>query len=619
LLHAQTADQTADQIAVVGARGAQIYELLAELQLDANQLDTEQSGEAQPAGTALAPGALLMIQGRSADGQYLYVQTETRSTGWVAARALLVVNVDSLPILAQPATATAAESDNSTSLEPKLEPILEASPTTRQGAGAEPTLLATPTPVHGAQTDPANASSVFAVVALTNARLNLRAGPATSYPILTKAAPGSRWAVIGQTKAGDWLELRALDDSEAGWAAMSYLALEGSGALPIVTDFPTALILLPTATATNGSLLSATSDETTNASGRTLLPTPAKTTDTNASILAENSTANLATPGKTGLSGTLAFQDRIGGTIYLYDLDRDTLQPLTSGIDPAISPDGQRIAFTRDGGAGGLYVINRDGSDEARIYNDHPLLRAPSWSPDGQWIVFSRANGFEDCRVVRGSVCLPDDAIIESLPEGLQNDAEVHNLVKGIPNQRTYHTALARIAPDGSGYRDIPALDYAAAPDWNAAGIVYQSNAGIQRTADEAEVRSVEIANDPLTGYFHDPDWQPTTANGWGRIVFHRKQGSHWQIYAVNPDGSGLTALTRPVTALVDELPSNVSPAWSPDGRSIIYLSNRNSIESAGAWHFWVMNADGSEQRMLPIDIVLAYTYSSEQMVSWAE
>jgi hypothetical protein len=29
------------------------------------------------------------------------------------------------------------------------------------------------------------------------------------------------------------------------------------------------------------------------------------------------------------------------------------------------------------------------------------------------------------------------------------------------------------------------------------------------------------------------------------------------------------------------------------------------------------MNADGSDQRMLPIDVVLDYSFSSEQMVSW--
>jgi len=578
-----TSAQSTDQIAVVSAQGALL-----------------QRTAPQPL-LPLSPGALLSVEGRSADNQFLYVQTEDRQQGWVDVRALLVVNVSALPILEM--AATAADTSLPTTL------LLTA---TTDSAAVQPPpsiLQATPLPATGETTLVATPiSAISARVILTDSRLNLRGGPGIAYPVVAKAEPESRWVVKGQTKAGDWLELQSPDGRASGWAVMSYLVLEGSGALPVINDFPPP----PTASASSVTLLPTASANSATAPRRLLQPTPVADTDLSTAQTAP--TLQERAPGKSGLSGTLALQDQIGGTIYLYDLNQDTLQPLTSGIDPAISPDGQRIAFTRDGGEGGLYLINRDGSGEQRIYNDHPLLRAPSWSPDGQWIVFSRANGYEDCRVVRGSVCLPDETIIESLPEGLQNDAEIHNLVKGIPNQRTYHTSLARIAPDGSGYRDIPALDYAAAPDWHANGIVYQSNAGIQRTADEADVRSVEIANDPLVGYFHDPDWQP----GGGRIAFHRKQGSHWQIYAVNPDGSGLVALTRPVTALVDELPSNVSPAWSPDGQQIIYLSNRNSIESAGAWHFWVMNADGSDQRLLPIDLILNYTFSSEQMVSWS-
>ncbi len=578
--------QSTDQVAVVSAQGGVL-----------------QGAEQQTLGP-LVPGALLSVQGRSADSQFLYVQTEDRRRGWVDVRALLVVNVNKLPIVEM--------ADPTDTMLPATELLTTTTITTMTtNSNSQPTtltLLATPiAPIaaNGGTTLVATpASAISAIVTLTDSRLNLRGGPSAAYAVVAKAEPGSRWAVKGQTKAGDWLQLQSLTGDEGGWAAMAYLQIEGGGALPVITDFPA----VPTAAAN----AMASTD-------RILLPTPAALTTIDQRISTDvTAAAPSVAAGKTGLSGLLAFQDRNGGTIYLYDLNQDTLRPLTGGIDPAISPDGRRVAFTRDGGEGGLYVINSDGSGEQRIYNDHPLLRAPSWSPDGQWIVFSRANGFEDCRVVRGSVCLPDDAILDSLPEGLRNDAETQNMVKGIPNQRTYHTSLSRIAPDGGGYRDIPALDYAAAPDWNANGIVYQSNAGIQRTADESDVRTVEIANDPLTGYFHDPDWQPGPKGSPGRIVFHRKQGSHWQIYGVNPDGSGLAALTRPVTALVDELPSNVSPAWSPDGQQIIYLSNRNSIESAGAWHFWVMNADGSEQRLLPIDVVLDYTFSSEQMVSWA-
>lgn len=551
------------QIGVVGARGVVLHHALTQQPL-----------------VQLPPGALLTIKARSVDGQYLYAQTEDRQSGWVAAGELLIVDVSGLPMMTLP------DADS---------PLLTAAVTgtlmtTTVAAlnGTIPqavTLIPTVIPAEAVNV-PANA--VTALVTVQGSRLNLRRGPAVAYPLVGKADSGSRWVVIGRNAADDWVQLQPLGGGTAGWAAANYLQIEGAlASVPVITDLPPP----PAPTA------------------RTLQPTP-----TPGSMASSTSSGEgVEAVGKTGLAGTLVFQDRIGGTIYLYDLGQDTLRSLTSGIDPALSPDGRQVAFTRDGGGNGLYVINVDGSDERVIYRDHPLLRAPKWSPDGRWIVFSRSNGYEDCRTVQGSVCLPDSAIVEALPEELQGDIVVNKLVRDLPNQRAYHTVLARISPTGSDYRDIPSLDYAAAPDWNERGIVYHSNAGIQRTADEAGARSVQVANDALIGYFHDPAWQP----GGGRIVFHRKQGSHWQIYAVNPDGSGLVALTRPVTALVDELPSNVSPAWSPDGRHILYVSNRNSIESAGAWHFWVMNADGSEQRMLPIDVILDYTFSSEQMVSW--
>ncbi len=546
-----------DQIAVVGAQGATLQHSLTQAAL-----------------AQLAPSVLLTVKARSTDGQLLYVQTETRQLGWVAAADLLVADVNRLPVMSAPL------------LSPANGATLTLTATLTQTVLLVPTVVA----ASGVR---APTDAVTALVTLQDSRLNLRSGPGVAYPVVAKAEPGSRWAVVGRNAAADWFQLRALHGGDSTWAAATYLQIAGDAAtLPAITDLPAP----PEPTV------------------RTLMPTPAAST---ASAVATPSTASamISAPqsGKTGLTGTLVFQDRIGGTIYVYDLGQDTLRPVTGGIDPALSPDGRQIAFTRDGGGNGLYVINIDSSDERLIYNERPLLRAPSWSPDGQWIVFSRSNGYDDCRILRGSVCVPDDAILESLPPELQMDAEVTRLLRGIPNQRAYHSLLARISPAGSDYRDIPAMDYAAAPDWNEAGIVYQSNAGIQRTADEGDARSVVVANDALLGYFHDPAWQP---NG-GRIVFQRKQGSHWQIYIVNPDGSGLDALTRPVTALVDELPSNVSPTWSPDGQYILYLSNRNSIESAGAWHFWVMNADGGDQRRLPIDVVLEYTFSSEQMVSW--
>lgn len=59
-------------------------------------------------------------------------------------------------------------------------------------------------------------------------------------------------------------------------------------------------------------------------------------------------------------------------------------------------------------------------------------------------------------------------------------------------------------------------------------------------------------------------------------------------IYVVNVDGTGFTQLTHGTAV-------NSSPAWSPDGKQIVFSSNRD-----GQYKVWTMNADGSNQRELP-------------------
>ncbi|OUC08628.1 hypothetical protein RY27_07845, partial [Litorilinea aerophila] len=126
---------------------------------------------------------------------------------------------------------------------------------------------------------------------------------------------------------------------------------------------------------------------------------------------------------------------------------------------------------------------------------------------------------------------------------------------------------------------------------------------------------TVEVYYEPFKQYEMDPDWQP---NG-GRIAFQRKEASHWEIFAINPDGSGLVALTRPRYTLVEQIPSNVAPAWSPDGSHLVFLSNRDpdNPDEAGAWGVWVMDADGANPQRLPIELPFEYTYVSEQMLDW--
>jgi len=84
----------------------------------------------------------------------------------------------------------------------------------------------------------------------------------------------------------------------------------------------------------------------------------------------------------------------------------------------------------------------------------------------------------------------------------------------------------------------------------------------------------------------------------------------------MNANGSG----RRPLTGLnlqQQEPPSNVAPAWSPDGEQIAFLSNRD-----GPWRIYVMEADGSKQRPMfgeRLDsLPLRYEWASERVLSWS-
>ena len=89
-----------------------------------------------------------------------------------------------------------------------------------------------------------------------------------------------------------------------------------------------------------------------------------------------------------------------------------------------------------------------------------------------------------------------------------------------------------------------------------------------------------------LTSHAAD-DWQPAWSPDGRRIVFGSDRAGLAEIYVMNADGSGVTRLTN--NSGDDRL-----PAWSPDGARIAFASNRGRNDE-----IYVMNADGSGVRRL--------------------
>jgi Tol biopolymer transport system component/uncharacterized protein YraI len=541
----------------------------------------------------LPVGTALTATGRTNDSSALFVTTPDGATGWVDVTALVVFNVRGLPVSEEGATEAPADTATVTD----TVEITATVATTATSAPAAPTAAATAQLVaaNGLRPPPVADGRPTAQVTMTGSRLNIRSGPGTNFGVIGKALPQEVFVVLGRTSDSTWVQLAVPDLSGGlGWVSANFVRVSTAIAdLPVTAEVnasaPTA-VPLPTATPASAGAATTNTTTTTNAA-------PA---------------APVQRTGPTGLSGKLVIQSVWGGTFYVYDLGAGTLRPLTGGLDPAISPDSTQVAFTRIGSDNGIYLINLDGSNERKIFGERDGLMSPKWSPDGKWLVFARNDGFYRCRNLGFGLCLTNQQIIRQFNLPNIPGLNVDKMFSDFPKEERPEWMLARVDVDGNEYRDLAVLTSARSPDWNEAGIIYQSSAGIQLTKDEGDATTSKIYAD---GYDWDPDWQP---NG-GRIVFQSKEGPHWEIFAVNADGSGITALTRPVTTLVNQLPSNVAPVWSPDGKYIAFLSNRMDNNEAGPWRVWVMNADGSNQRPLPINLEINYGYNSEQMISWGQ
>lgn len=104
----------------------------------------------------------------------------------------------------------------------------------------------------------------------------------------------------------------------------------------------------------------------------------------------------------------IAFIWNKGGSpnLYVCHSDGGNVQQLSKNKDaessPCWSPDGRTICFvSRERGPASLFTISASGAGRHHLETGYGNATEPSWSPDGKWIAFTRqrANGFDICIV----------------------------------------------------------------------------------------------------------------------------------------------------------------------------------------------------------------------------
>jgi dipeptidyl aminopeptidase/acylaminoacyl peptidase len=399
----------------------------------------------------------------------------------------------------------------------------------------------------------------------TVAALNVRQGPGTNYQIISALRTGDSVSVTGRDAARGWYQV-TLSDGRTGWISAALVQVSGDVASLPVAQAPAA----PIASASTGH--------------------------------------------------KIVFQISSGGPIYVANPDGTGLRQLTTGIDPAISPDGTQVAFTRWSGSnygspGNLWVINLDGSSERKVLTlDVAQPKSPSWSPDGRQIVI---------QYQQGGVVYPTNGCVgqggQIPPDAVDIHTEDGKICFTVLAHPYWDLGLANLA-NGS-LKQLAGDRYSFSPAWdpaNAWHIVYHSYNGLTGH-DINQGTNWQMGNDVN-------DRSPVFSPDGKRLAVTYRQGDHWEIHVMNADGSGEARITETSpTELANQILNNqtprswnnAAPAWSPDGSQLAFVTDRT-----GQWEIWIMNADGSNQHpLIPASALngqaIQYNGVDERVISW--
>jgi Tol biopolymer transport system component len=250
-----------------------------------------------------------------------------------------------------------------------------------------------------------------------------------------------------------------------------------------------------------------------------------------------------------GVNGRIVFLSERDGNAEIYAMNADgsgqTNLTNSAAIDtqPAVSPTGEQIAFTRNGD---IYVMNADGSSPTNLTNNAAGDFAATWSPDGQQIAFfSTRDGDSEIYVMNA--------------DGSGQTNITNNDGGGTPNRAI--DVQPAWSPDGSRIAFVSQRANGIAEIY----VMDPDGSNVTRLTDNSDL-------DVL------PSWSPDGS----RIAFASTRDGNEEVYVMNADGTGQTNLT-------DDAADDTDPAWSPDGQKIVFATDRD-----GDVELYAMNADGT-------------------------
>ena len=318
--------------------------------------------------------------------------------------------------------------------------------------------------------------------------------------------------------------------------------------------------------------------------------------------LTEGSSEQETQPAFSPDGKRIAFRrtSRDEGGIYVMTEAGESVKRLTGfGYNPAWSPDGKEIVCTenivegtnRSNVRSRMWIVN-SSSGESRQLAVFDAVQA-SWSPDGQkiayWAIDDTAQ--RDIWIVAASggqpVQITADSFVDWNPVWSPDGEHLYFI-----SNRKGVMSLWRIAIDRNSGKATSEIESVPTPASETQHITFSNDGKSLAYAGTTRSQNIErLTYDPgkdkitsstpevinVSGEISSPSSSPD-----GQMLACHSLGSHRDIFALKLSGSVLNQLT-------DDDFNDLSPMWSPDGRRIAYYSNKS-----GSYQIWSINPDGS-------------------------
>ena len=360
-----------------------------------------------------------------------------------------------------------------------------------------------------------------------------------------------------------------------------------------------------------------------------------------------------ATPALSPDGRSVVYAKTVGTDTALYLLrvgsrhaQRLSAAPPARDLQPAFSPDGERVAFRSDRDGGGVFLMTASGESVTRLTD---FGYSPRWSPDGTEIVVSpgtfasptdlsaTARGLTVVNVASGqtrALAAGDRAL---QPCWSPTGARIAYWgIRGQSGQRDIWTIAARgsdAATSGVAVTDDAALDWS--PAWSPDGryLYFSSTRG-------GTMNLWRVPVDERTGHVLGNPEPMTTPSAWSGDLSFSRDGTRLAFagldyrstlvrvpfdaaretvtgppvpivpgtrpmrdHELSPDGNWIVftgagaqedlfiARTdgTEYRRLTDDAYRDRGPAWSPDGSRIAFYSDRS-----GQYQVWTIRPDGS-------------------------